>query len=215
MEQLLHCASASVFAYVAKEQRHMVSYLSHQWPPMRARRRMRNSGRAPRSTRDRAWKETPRKNTRRNRCARYSRTVAETKAAIGPIRQGAQHDCRQSHEQRGSDNNRGAAGVGGFASIKAGEQKTVDGVGENNPEQDRPEAEDERTHILPRSGGARIHERAARRNVRGVVGGRHPHDKHQEKKHRNVEREDDAKHPRDPSRRLAETARGHWFWEWR
>lgn len=84
--------------------------------------------------------------------------LRKQRAAIGPIRQNAQHDCRQSHEQRGSDSNRGAAGVGGFASIKAGEQKTVDGVGENNPEQDRPEAEDERTRVLPRSGGARIHE---------------------------------------------------------
>lgn len=71
------------------------------------------------------------------------------KAAMGPVRQYVQHDCRQSHKQRGSDSNRGAAGVGGFASIKAGEQKTVDGVGENNPEQDRPEAEDERTRVLP------------------------------------------------------------------
>lgn len=84
--------------------------------------------------------------------------LRKQRAAIGPIRQDAQHDCRQSHEQRGSDSNRGAAGVGGFASIKAGEQKTVDGVGENNPEQDRPEAEDERTRVLPRSAGARIHE---------------------------------------------------------
>lgn len=75
--------------------------------------------------------------------------LRKQRAAIGPIRQDAQHDCRQSHEQRGSDSNRGAAGVGGFASIKAGEQKTVDGVGENNPEQDRPEAEDERTRVLP------------------------------------------------------------------
>ena len=84
--------------------------------------------------------------------------LRKQRAAIGPIRQDAQHDCRQSHEQRGSDSNRGAAGVGGFASIKAGKQKTVDGVSEDDPEQDRPEAEDERTRVLPRSGGARIHE---------------------------------------------------------
>lgn len=136
-------------------------------------------------------------------------------ATMDPIRQYAQHDCRQSHEQRGSDDNRGAARDCGFTSIEASEQKTVDGVGENNPEQDRPEAEDERTRVLPRRAGARIHERAARRNVGGVVGGCHPHDKRQKKNHRNVEQEDEAEHPCDPSRRLAETACGCWFWVWR
>ena len=35
--------------------------------------------------------------------------LRKQRAAIGPIRQDAQHDCRQSHEQRGSDSNRGAA----------------------------------------------------------------------------------------------------------
>ena len=76
---------------------------------------------------------------------------------MGPVRQYIQHDCRQSHKQRGSDSNRDAAGVGGFASIEASEQKAVDGVDEDAPEQDRPEAEDERTRVLPRSAGARIH----------------------------------------------------------
>lgn len=80
------------------------------------------------------------------------------RAAIGPIRQDAQHDCRQPHEQRGSDDNRGAARDCGFTSIEASEQKAVDGVDEDAPEQDRPEAEDERTRVLPRSAGARIHE---------------------------------------------------------
>lgn len=80
------------------------------------------------------------------------------KAAMGPVRQYVQHNRRQSHKQRGSDDDSGTAGASGFARIKAGEQKTVDGVDEDDPEQNRPEAEDERTRVLPRSGGARIHE---------------------------------------------------------
>ena len=80
------------------------------------------------------------------------------KAAMGPVRQYIQHDRRQSHNQRGSDDNRGAARDCGFTSIEASEQKAVDGVDEDAPEQDRLKAEDERTRVLPRSGGARVHE---------------------------------------------------------
>lgn len=129
------------------------------------------------------------------------------KGAMGPVRQYVQHDRRQPHEQRGSDSNRGAAGASGSARIETGEQKTVDGVDEDSPEQDRPEAEDERTLTLPRGAGARIHERAARRNAGSVVGDRPPHEKRQKKNHRNIEQEDEAEHPCAPSRRLAETAR--------
>ena len=158
MEQLLHCASASVL-HTSHKSKVTWSAICLTDGRRRARVGISAVAGAHREVRRVEHGEKRREKVRVGIDARgIPERLRKQRVAIGPIRQDAQHDCRQSHEQRGSDSNRGAAGVGGFASIKAGEQKTVDGVGENNPEQDRPEAEDERTRVLPRSAGARIHE---------------------------------------------------------
>ena len=158
MEQLLHCASASVL-HTSHKSKVTWSAICLTDGRRCARVGVCEIAGAHREVRGVERGEKRREKVRVGIDARgIPERLRKQRAAIGLIRQDAQYDCRQSHKQRGSDSNRDAAEVGGFASIKAGEQKTVDGVGENNPEQDRPEAEDERTRVLPRSAGARIHE---------------------------------------------------------